>query len=1128
MSDSRISDASQRAMALQPDRSFIVQAPAGSGKTELLTQRYLRLLTTVEHPEEIYAITFTRKAASEMRNRILSALDAAHESCPAEAHRRQTWQLAQAVNLHAQQHNWQLRSNPNRLRIQTFDSLAHALTRQMPLIAELGAPPGTRENCTPLYREAARVTLGMLEDPDIGPALQTLLSHLGNQLAHLEELLSRMLARRDQWLKHVVSSPDTGQLDQSLRDSIETQLRHLDDHMPASMMTELISSAGFAADNLKDNVKYSGHITAWTEQKFPPGPSWEDLPLWLGLAELLLTRGGTRRKSINASSGFPAPGSAAKDPDRKQLLQARKTEVLQLAVQLDEQPALTRLLAGLRSLPVHGYSAQQAELLQSLIQVLVHAVGQLQLVFQDKGEVDFSEIQIRARQALGDEDQPTDLALALDYRIKHLLIDEFQDTSNSQYDLLRTLTGGWQANDGRTLFAVGDPMQSIYRFREAEVGLYLKAREQGLGNLPLQPLTLEVNFRSTQGIIDWVNGSFAQIFPPEVDSSSGAVCYSPSRALDQQAEDNAVQVHALAGRDDDAEAGQVVALIQQTLANSPSSDIAVLARGRSHLFQIAAMLNAVGLHFQAVDVDALASRPVVSDLHALTRALLHPADRLSWLALLRSPVLGLQLADLLCIAEPSALPIYQRLCDPDVQRQLSDDGHTRVSRLLSVIRDELPMRGRRPLNQLVEGCWLALGGLSARPHTQADAEAYLQLLAEHEQPGGLYDFAALNEALDRLYAPSNSEADGRIQLMTMHKSKGLEFDTVILPGLGRRPRGNDAELLYWLEQPGSAGDMQLLMAPIKAVEQDQEPIANFIRELNKHKDDLETVRLLYVAATRAKRRLHLLGHISFNQEGQPRKPEAGSLLKCLWPVVEHHFQELSEAADKSTLQQPGTPARLQRLPANWQPQPLTTQVDTIPMPVQEDSPAINFDWAGDNARHIGTLVHRYLERIAKEGLPRWNEERLQKLAPALRCALANLGVDADALDNAVARTTHALTNTLEDETGCWILENHQDAACELALTVHDDDIRHYIIDRTFIDAEGTRWIIDYKTGDHQGKDVEAFLDEEQKRYQAQLENYACIMSQQEHRPTRLALYFPLLQDWRVWEKAVTQQTFEDA
>jgi ATP-dependent helicase/nuclease subunit A len=127
-----------------------------------------------------------------------------------------------------------------------------------------------------------------------------------------------------------------------------------------------------------------------------------------------------------------------------------------------------------------------------------------------------------AQRALGEPEEPTDLALSLDYQIRHLLVDEFQDTSVSQFSLLEKLTAGWQRGDGRTIFVVGDPMQSIYRFREAEVGLFLKACGDGIGAIPLELVRLSANFRSDKGIVDWVNATFPSVLPTEEEITTGA------------------------------------------------------------------------------------------------------------------------------------------------------------------------------------------------------------------------------------------------------------------------------------------------------------------------------------------------------------------------------------------------------------------------------------------------------------------------------------------------------------------------------------------------------------------------------------------------------------------------------
>src|SRR5688572_29624784 len=158
-------------------------------------------------------------------------------------------------------------------------------------------------------------------------------------------------------------------------------------------------------------------------------------------------------------------------------------------------------------MPPERYTDYQWEVLEAILKLLPLAAAHLKVVFGERGEADFTEVSQGAVRALGHPDAPTDLLLALDYRIKHILVDEFQDTSLSQWELLSLLTSGWLPGDGRTLFFVGDPMQSIYRFREAQVALFLRACERGMGSVQLEKLLLSTNFRSQRNLIGFFNAT---------------------------------------------------------------------------------------------------------------------------------------------------------------------------------------------------------------------------------------------------------------------------------------------------------------------------------------------------------------------------------------------------------------------------------------------------------------------------------------------------------------------------------------------------------------------------------------------------------------------------------------------
>src|SRR6202035_613226 len=182
---------------------------------------------------------------------------------------------------------------------------------------------------------------------------------------------------------------------------------------------------------------------------------------------------------------------------------------------------------------------------------------------------------------------------------------------------------------------------------------------------------------------------------------------------------------------------------------------------------------------------------------------------------------------------------------------------------------------------------------------------------------------------------------------------------------------------------------------------------------------------------------------------------------------------------------------------------------------------ITSEWVGDRLRHAGTTLHGFLQRIAHEGLDAWDDNRVRSQREAFQAVLANLGVAPSDLAEAAQQVETGLLRTLRDPRGRWILEPHTDAESELQITgLIDGKLYEIVIDRTFVDESGVRWIIDYKTSAHEGGDLEAFLDNEKERYREQLERYARLMVQRDDRPIRLGLYFPLLGEWREWAAPV--------
>ncbi len=1124
----RLTDQDVRAQALQPEQSFIIQAPAGSGKTGLLIKRYLRLLSLVDNPEEIIAITFTRKAAAEMQGRILQALQrAATGIAPETEHELETHTLAAAALDRDRLQNWQIILNPGRLRIQTIDSLCASLTRQMPLLSMLGSQPEIVEDALPLYEQAAINTLAELETgAGWSDAIANLVFHLDNDLPRIKQLIVDMLLKRDQWLGYVTRQHDRQDMEQSLARLIDEQLQQVNDSFPDEYKDPCVELLAYAAENLSTQDPEHPLSCCVSLPEFPDASS-EQLPVWQSLQQILLTSQNNWRKRLDVKCGFPAASETQLSLHEKERRQAMKLKMQELIKELQQVDGLLPSLTIISLLPSRHYKDTEWQIVNALCELLKLAAAQLELLFAMRNQMDFIGLANKAQLALGEDEAPTELARHLDYQIKHLLVDEFQDVSVSQARLIKSLIREWSLDDDRSLFLVGDPMQSIYRFREADVSIFIQTFHDGhFGSVPLEALKLSVNFRARQALLAWVNDCFQSLFPSLDKVSAGAVSYSHSDAFDQSVAENNVRVYPIYGSAFEKEAQQVNAIVAELKADYPQDKIAILVRGRAHLREIAPALRQSGQRFRAIDIERLDTRPAIQDLLALTRAWLFPADRVAWLACLRAPWCGLELESLylLCHQQQDRL-LFDCLNDDDLLSGLAPDQRQRAQHFRDLFNQAKANRQRTTLRVAIESLWCQLGGpATLAEHSELmDCDTYFALLARLETGGTINRLEELLEAVDQLYAAADEQADNQLQVMTIHKAKGLEFDHVILPGLGRPPRVKQIELLVWLLRERESTE-DLVLAPIREAGDSQSDIYQYINHTDKEKQHYEDQRLLYVASTRSRKTLHLLGHTKLKQDDDEvyAEPSARSLLAFLWPAVEDVYQKhCPDSLDENAAQTVIAIAQEnRRLVSDWLLPELPEGIaatDNLHDELQQDS-AIEFEWAGETIKHIGSVVHRIIQWIAEEGLESWQPERVQNEQENFGIALRQLGVPDVEVVNAVNQVSQAVMNMLSDERGRWILsDGHKAVQNEYSVSgLLDQTLINAVLDRTFIDSDEVRWIIDYKTSRHEGPNREQFLDREQERYQAQLQRYGLLMQQLGEKNIRLALYFPLLKGWREW------------
>ena len=815
MSKNHTMDHDIREEALNPNGSYILQAPAGSGKTTLLIDRYLTLLTRVEKPEEIIAITFTRKAASEMRERLFAAL------LSPTLLKGRTKVLVEKVLARNTTLNWGLTQNVHRFRILTIDALAYSFVQQFPQFFELSQSSTVTEDPDYYYQMAVnQLWLNAQHLPHTTKqALRTISLHFNNRFEKLATLLVEMLKSREQWLYPIISHfkhPEhlKTMVEESLQNVVLEALQLVNDAFPCSIKEPLWTIIEGVSHRLP--IDHPLHKTCMHWDAFPQ-VGLDALPVWRAIGSFLLTKGGKFKKRLDKKMGFGM--SKTSDDDARHQKETMKS----ILDQLRPNTLLESRLKSIVDVPNVNYASAQWTIIKALIEVLPLLAAELKLVFQKHHVLDFIEINLSALRALGSLGEPTDLALYLDYQIKHILVDEFQDTSIIHFHLLEKIIEGWQEEDGRTLFVVGDPMQSIYRFRQAKVGLFLKAQQQGVAHLSLKPLALTTNFRAHRSLVVWVNKNFQAIFPTQDELTMGSIAYRPfvSANVLEKNRENGVYCY---GFNQDNVLGTfncVVELIQRYRQEDAKASIAILVRSRRQVIQLLPYLQTKQVNYQAAELQAFSKNLVIRDLMTLLQAMLFPHDRLAWFALLRTPWIGLSLNDLLIIAHQVKMKkqttVWEILQDFRVLN-ISSDAMVRLDKIIPVLLMGFQKRSQFALSDWIRITWLNLQGplvLQDEADT-VNVQYWFDLVSRLDQDVENFSFKKLKSFMRGRHINAGAP-DAHVYVMTIHKSKGLEFDHVILPELHQPLFGEKDRLLQLLSKPRLTVGEDFIVAPRHAL-----------------------------------------------------------------------------------------------------------------------------------------------------------------------------------------------------------------------------------------------------------------------------------------------------------------------
>lgn len=1183
----------ERERALDVSRSWIVEAPAGSGKTGLLIQRYLKLLAEgdVDRPEQVLAITFTKAATEEVRERLLIELEASaaeqeggaseQERATAElavksSFKRATRALAKAVLRRDAAMGWRLRESPRRLNVRTIDSVCAEIARALPITSGGNADLAPVEDAETMHLEAARRTLMQLGGVDavLDDALRTVLLHRDGSLAECERLIAEMLAARDQWGELVPLGREELS-EEWLEGTVRRRLDRALELTVCKCLTEL--ARAIPEDKLAEITILAaemGHAPALGVGPSPmavcagitrtPGEALDHLEHWQALIHLLVKADGEWRAGFRSDwLRFSWDG--------------RHTAPMKgLIASLQEQGGALAAIQRFHRLPPARYPKEQWLVAKALFRVLSRALAELQLVFAERGECDFAEPALAARTALREERGVEGFESSLGMELRHLLMDEMQDTSTSQYELIELLTEGWES-EGKTVFLVGDPKQSIYLFRQARVERFIATMQtKRMGRLQLGRLRLTANFRSQAGLVEGFNGDFAAILPV-ADERGVEVPFVAAEAVRRETaglegvgglawhteitggtrEESGTTKRTVAKRN----AKRVREVADRWRARPLPAGrtepwkIAVLVRSRRELREIVAALKRDegqgAFPFRAVKVEPLKDQREVLDLLALTRALRHPGDRTAWWAVLRAPWCGLGLADLHVLAGEDDRKFEQRTVMELVTTRgdlLPTASIARMERVWPVLEAAIGQRSRLRLPELVERTWRSLGGDAALTEAaMTNAMRFLELLDELDHVGGGVELGRLQRAVGRLYAEAGTDT-AAVDLMTIHGAKGLEWDVVMVPELERKAPPSRARLFEWeeivSEDEGAAG---VILAPIAGRGEEAATLNTWLRGTRCAREAAERRRLFYVACTRAREELHLFGTANRWKDGTV-KAESGSLLEAAWTAAEMHFREgaggmlampearevgglaLAAAADEEGEGQVARPAMLERLPASFDPALRFRGRGGVEREASERVPA-HFDRPEGSfaARSFGNAVHAFLELAAGRleagvGAPELRAE-VVRWRERVTSVLRSDGLAPAVVERLEGRVILALTNTLAEPVGRWLLGARKDARSEYALTTWAERWSRVRMDRVFRAGSSPEeggadflWIIDYKTGSHGAEGVDAFLERERAKYAGQMEQYAKVSGMEK---VRVGLWYPMVKRliWWVVERS---------
>ena len=1087
-------DQAVRNEALDTSQSFILEAPAGSGKTELLTARFIALLARVPHPRQILAVTFTRKASAEMADRITQVLKRVQEG---REKPKNDWEILlnslgeKAIERH--KGHPELLKNPDTFQVGTFHSFCASITKAWPFEADL--PPGSDilediEQDLTIEQAVGRYIDDLVSgraSSEETAAFEHRLASVNNSVRTLSGQLKDLLKRRDRLedlaplFTHPSAESIRSELDRRLEEYVSWYLSELPDYF-------VKHKGGWLS--LKNALAEGGGTFGSIFPASVPGTSKKDISAWKSTAQVFLTTAGTPRKQL---SGKGFPDGFGKHPS---------------ALFIKQLPnAVVRLLASVSKWPEPGDDNVGLESLADMVLLIGGVLSRFSQLLRERG-LDYVELELATLRALRATDRPSESLIFYHDHLRHILVDEAQDLNDIQVKILGKLTEGWEPKDGRTVFLVGDPKQSIYRFRMAEVSLFYELQQRGLlreneSALPLKPLTITANFRSRPHLIAFANQLFEQVMasPREKYDEVKFACSEPAR--DESDRSSSVTAAVFYGREGDGkevlsplerEARWVAASVAKLHGERPEDTIAVLIPVRTCLSFYVEALNSFGVPVRLMEGIPLLDRPEVRHLLNLFTAMIRPYDDVVWAGALRAPWLYVPSQVLVNLKPVDGFWSKRILSTRDISQE--------VAMFTDAVEAARKMFGREPYASTLERLWEDLDGpgITASRYGAAgvsNVRKLLDLLGQCSGLPGEEALARLNRLLESAYTPPDPRgAFSKVFMMTIHKAKGLEFDHVFAVNLNYNPLsgGRGEQPAYRVERlPGK--ERHLLIAAMGDRRTGEDNLAFFLlKDLQKQRALAEARRLFYVVGTRARESLALTGCIRKSPEETDAEGDFKIPLEWLLKAHANGTLTLTEFLLLSNPTPPEIPGVVKKAafpsltPPPFEAEPLPYRIVSPSRVEDETSLAVapGAEEEDEDARARGVVIHRILDTFARGG----NQPDLQ----AIIAALTEEGIspdDASGMANDILKESNSAWETPEFKNLC---RSATDLHSEWAIEDYDGEYSLRVGRVDLLVQTDNQWtIIDYKTGRPEG-DMEAWVKEQMLHYRSQLSAYAQMVA----------------------------------